>query len=312
MSPIPHGDLLIAAPRRWDEATFAVPAIRALAASGLAVGVLCEERQEGFWKTLTEVRVVTFPVGAKAKTIAAGLSGNWAAALAWEKGIGAEAFVGAKIGRRLGVEGKIPAKWLTHPLSITVSPLEHRVRFYLSAAEAMGVATDRAEFFSPADTGRKSSGGLLICPDSDFGAHYEWPLERWEEIARAFQERGISIEIGTFACGRGLGKLLAECLGGEIPLVELGELGKDLPLIAAYPSVLCADGSLAHLASHLGATCAVLFGPNDPAWKRPLGTRHRVIRQHVECAPCLLEKCVMDLRCQKELAVARVLKGLSL
>jgi heptosyltransferase-2 len=87
-------------------------------------------------------------------------------------------------------------------------------------------------------------------------------------------------------------------------------------LLAAYGFVIAADGSLPHLAAHVGATCVVLFGPNDPAWKRPLGRRHAIVRRDVECAPCLLAKCPLDLRCQIELeservwqAVARVLQA---
>ena len=32
---------MVAAPERWDETCFAVPAVRALVASGLGVGILC-------------------------------------------------------------------------------------------------------------------------------------------------------------------------------------------------------------------------------------------------------------------------------
>ncbi|MFT3990051.1 MAG: glycosyltransferase family 9 protein [Luteolibacter sp.] len=308
MSPIPHGDLLIAAPRRWDEATFSVPAIRALAASGLAVGILCVEKQAAFWKLLPGVEVVPFSATAKPKGIAAAVAGNWEASLAWEAGQEAEVFAKAGISRRLGVEEKSLLKRLTHPLKISVGPLEHRVQFYLSVVKSMGIPVEKPEFFLPAATEPKAAGSLLICPDSDFGAHYEWPLERWEEIAKACVERRIPVVIGSLAEGRGLGKSLIARMAEGTPEVEFGEFGKDLPLIATYPSLLCADGSLPHLASHLGATCAVLFGPNDPAWKRPLGTRHRVIRRHVECAPCFLKKCAMDLRCQRELGVERVLE----
>src|SRR5690606_5787049 len=79
-----------------------------------------------------------------------------------------------------------------------------------------------------------------------------------------------------------------------------------LPLLAAHSLVIAADGSLPHLAAHVGSTCVTLFGPNDPAWRRPLGRRHLVVKRHVECAPCLLAKCPMDLRCQNELETGRV------
>jgi ADP-heptose:LPS heptosyltransferase len=83
-------------------------------------------------------------------------------------------------------------------------------------------------------------------------------------------------------------------------------LGSTLPALAAHRFVIATDASLPHLASHLGGTCVTLFGPNDPAWKRPLGRRHVIVRRHVECAPCLLAKCPMDLRCQLELLHDRV------
>jgi hypothetical protein len=31
-----------------------------------------------------------------------------------------------------------------------------------------------------------------------------------------------------------------------------------------------------------------------------------VVRRHVECAPCLLAKCPLDMRCQNELETDRV------
>jgi hypothetical protein len=60
------GEMLVAAPERWDEACFAVPAVRALVASGLRTGVLCPESQQEFWQTLDQVVVIHFPVKAKA------------------------------------------------------------------------------------------------------------------------------------------------------------------------------------------------------------------------------------------------------
>ena len=62
-----EGDMLVAAPGRWDEACFAVPALRALIASGLGVGVLCREEQQEFWRTLDGLQVCAFPSKAKAK-----------------------------------------------------------------------------------------------------------------------------------------------------------------------------------------------------------------------------------------------------
>ena len=100
------GEMLIAAPERWDEACFAVPALRALVASGLRTGVLCPESQREFWQTLEQVAVIHFPVKARAKLVAKEISGNWQAALAWESGLAAETFKLAGIPKRLGPDGR--------------------------------------------------------------------------------------------------------------------------------------------------------------------------------------------------------------
>jgi len=299
--------MLVAAPERWDEACFAVPALRALVASGLGVGILCPAEQHEFWQTLDGLEIIAFPAKAKPKAVAAEIHGNWQAALAWDSGFAAEVFQIAGIERRLGSGEGALKKRLTHPLGFSAGPLEHRVRFYLAAVEALGVETAKPEFFSPLSFGADpASGVVLLCPGSDFGPSHEWPLERWVEIGERLLETGRRVTIASVDGGRALGKDLAERLGQGIELFHAAPLAGALPLLAVHGLIVAADGSLPHLASHAGATCVVLFGPNDPAWKRPLGKRHAIVRRHVECAPCLLPRCPLDHRCQNELDVERV------
>ncbi len=299
--------MLVAAPQRWDEACFAVPSIRALAAAGLGTGVLCREDQADFWKTLDGLEVLSFPAKAGARQVAAGLRGSWKASLAWEDDWAAEIFQRAGIERRLGPAlGRLP-KRLTHPLSGKPGPLEHRVRFYLSAVEEMGIETRIPGFFAPADLGIfPVDGAVLLAPDSDLGPSHEWPLARWEAIAGRLVQAGARLTVAGLPGGRGLGASLARQLAGAAEFFEAAPLAGALPLLAVHGKVLAADGSLPHLAAHAGGTCVTLFGPNDPAWRRPLGRRHSVVRRHVECAPCLMARCPLDSRCQNELDVERV------
>jgi ADP-heptose:LPS heptosyltransferase len=198
-------------------------------------------------------------------------------------------------------------KLLTHPLGFTASPLEHRVRHYLAAVEEIGIETGRAEFFAPAALGIvPKPGAVLLCPDSDFGPSHEWPVERWVKIGRKLIESGKRVTVTSVDGGRGWGRILAQNLGESVEIFQATPLAGVLPLLAVHGLVIAADGSLPHLAAHAGATCVTLFGPNDPSWKRPLGRRHAVVRRHVECAPCLLAKCPLDQRCQKELEADRV------
>lgn len=303
--------MLVVAPVRWDEACFSVPAVRAMMAAGLAVGVLCEERQRLFWERVDGVRVVDFPPKAKAKVVAEGLAGKWGAAMVWEEGTGAEAVVKAAIAKRLGPEGKELRKVLTHPVDLSKEPgpVEHRVRFYLSVVEKLGMPVAKAEFFMPVNTGVEAvAGTVMLSPDSDFGATYEWPLVKWEALGRKMMEDGRKVTVAGLSGGRERGKALAGRLGENVRFLEARPLAGALEIFAAHELVVAAESSLPHVAAFAGGTCVTLFGPGDPNWKRPLGRQHGIARRHVECAPCFLEKCPMDLRCQEELTVERVLE----
>lgn len=308
------GGMLIGAPGRWDDACFAVPALRVLVASGVGVGVLCAAEQRALWETLPGLTVLDFPAKAKPRMLAGGLAGRWQAALVWEPGIAAEACLRAKIPRRLGPNIKTLKKYLTHPVPQAAAgrPLEHRVRHYLAVVESLGLETSRPEFFAAATLGvPRPPKTLLLGPDSDFGASHEWPLARWVEVALGLQAVGWTLTIGGRAQGNRLAEKLLDQLGGGPAYVNLEPLAGALPVLAAQALVLAADGSLPHLAAHVGTDCVTLFGPNDPAWRRPLGKSHVTVRRHVECAPCLLPKCSMDGRCQNELSVERVLAAVS-
>ncbi len=297
----------MAAPERWDEACFAVPAMRAMVSSGLEVGVLCPVEQREFWESVGGIKVIDFPVKSKLKVVAAAISGNWEASLSWAAGPAAEIFQLARIPRRLGPDERKLKKRLTHPMGFSAGPLEHRVRHYLAAAEELGMETARPEFFAPAALGIESvDQAVMLCPASDFGPNHEWPLDGWEEIANAILQTGRRVTVTSIDGGRRLAKRLVDKLGDRVEFFHANPLGSTLPVLAVHGLVIAADGSLPHLAAHAGTTCITLFGPNDPAWKRPLGRRHAVVRRHVECAPCLLDKCPLDLRCQKELETERV------
>ena len=302
--------MLVAAPERWDEACFAVPAVRALMASGLGVGIFCPAEQREFWETLDGLAVIDFSPTEKPKAVAAEIAGNWQASLAWSPGTAAEVFKIAGIPRRLGHGDKKLAKWLTHPMSFSSGTLEHRVRHYLAAVEELGIPTARPEFFAPAALGIEPvAGTVLCCPGSDFGPSHEWPVDRWEQLVNALVRSDRHVTLASVNGGSDIVKNLTERLGDSIATFHASPFGGVLPLLAVHGLVITADGSLPHLASHAGATCLTLFGPNDPVWKRPLGKRHAVVKRHVECSPCLLPKCPLDIRCQNELDLVRVMKA---
>lgn len=299
------GDSLwIAAPVEWREACFSVPALRALQRMGVALRVLCPERQLPFWEASGFAGSKAYPDKAAARQIAALLEKD-GVSLAWEAGEAADAFAKAGIPRRLGPPAKGLEKRLTEPVNVIEKPgpVPHRVQFYLKIAEKLGAQVMVAENFAPLalDVPRDADRVLLV-PDSDLGSHYQWLPERWEELAKALLEKGRSLRIATSGpMGAALAKALPEVETVSLKLPALEEL-------AAHDLCLTADSSVPHLAAHVGTRCIVLFGPGEPQWMRPLGKQHAIARRKVECSPCHAPKCLMDLRCQKELEVEEVLR----
>jgi ADP-heptose:LPS heptosyltransferase len=303
--------MLVALPERWDEACFAVPAMRAMLRSGLIGALVCYEEQASFWKTLCTLPIFTFSHKTSAGQLAKILGDDWEASLTWEDGIAAKAFAKAKIQRRLGPASAGLKKLITHPLQACEAPNEHRVRLYLNSAQEMGVSVNHPEFFVPASLGVPAKPkSVLLCPDSDFGPSHEWPLDRWQILAESLLEKGKQLTISGLIGGRNLGKILTSRLNGDTEFFHASPLGAALTSLATFQLVISADGSLPHLAAYTGSTCVTLFGPNDANWKRPLGKQHVVVNHHVECAPCLSPKCLLDSRCQNELQVSDVLAAI--
>jgi ADP-heptose:LPS heptosyltransferase len=304
--PNASGDLLIASPARWDECCFAVPAVRALLGSGWTIGLLCTTEQEVFWKTIPGLTLVAASPKDSARSIAKQLRDHWRSALVWEDGVFADAIHKAAIPHTIGPQGERWAKWLSHPADLAEHPKHHRVEYYLAAARSLGQEENSPALFAPAAwpaSGERNQ--LLLIPDSDFGPSHEWPIDRWRDLTKRLSEAGQAFRIGCLPTGRGLGTQLARLIGDHEP-VSMVASSSALPVLAGFESLIAADGSLSHLASHIGARCLTLFGPNDPQWKRPLGRRHRTLHRHVECAPCFLPRCPLDHRCQRELSVDQV------
>ncbi len=305
--------MLVAAPVRWDEMCFSIPAVRALCSAGIRVEVLCPEAQADIWKCIRGPAVTPYPEKVSAKALAASLSGAWRAAILWEPGTAAEAISRKAVAKRIGPSSKALDKLLTDPIctSEQAGPVEHRVATYLAVVGKLGVDVARPELFeSIPPVAAPAENTVLLAPDCEFGKIYEWPLERWLDLGKSLMDTGVRISVAGVPGGRDLGKKLAEGLGEKARFFDTEPLSDALALFQGHRLVVAAEGTLPHIASLAGATCVTLFGPGNPLLRRPMGKRHTVLHRHVECSPCMLQKCHMDLRCQTELTVDSVLAAI--
>jgi len=61
-----------------------------------------------------------------------------------------------------------------------------------------------------------------------------------------------------------------------------------------------------HVASALNVPTVAVFGATDVEATGPAGPRALVVRDPVECSPCLLRECPIDHRCMTRVTAGQV------
>ncbi len=319
------GYLCVAAPLEFREACFSVPALRALRRMRpqATLAVLCPESQQPLWKSVTELDgVIVYPDKASSRKIARILADEdtrFESAIAWEAGEAAKAFARVEVLQRLGYPAAKLAKYLTDTVEVVLEPgpIQHRVRHYLNLVKKLGGdAFVKSNFQPPPLPPAPEKLRVALAPASEYGVSYQWPIERFKEVVEIMTERYREIEWVILGVGREAAQHerceeLSNRLGGEVRNYS-GEWGleKTLQSLPHCSVLLACDGETAHLAAHVGLPAVVIFGPDEPEWRRPLGKQSHVLREHVACSPCYLSRCPLDHRCLNEVTVEQVVEEL--
>jgi heptosyltransferase-2 len=314
------GNILFVAPLDPVDACLAAPALRALrnGRPNATVGVLFPDYQHALWERVGKLdKLIGYPAKASARQLVPLLQlprGEWESAFLWEPGEAAKAADRAGIAQRIGYPAKGLAKRLSEPVSIPEAPgpVAHRVRHYLMLMERLGLPGFVPESFAtPGARGPETGTRLVVVPGSGFGPSHEWPVERFAAVIAELRARRPDLEI--LVMSEGNRPQAARALAGlvDTELFETTDLGHALDHLDRASLLFGSDSLAGHLAAHLGLPAAVVFGPNDPDWRRPLGRQNTLLRHKVECSPCLLAKCPLDLRCQLELSVTVVTEAVA-
>jgi heptosyltransferase-2 len=70
--------------------------------------------------------------------------------------------------------------------------------------------------------------------------------------------------------------------------------------------LLTNDTGPMHIAAAFQVPVVAIFGPTDWRTTSPFGGTHAIVRQPVDCAPCLLRECPIDHRCMTRVTVDQV------
>ncbi len=141
-----------------------------------------------------------------------------------------------------------------------------------------------------------------VSPGAAYGGAKRWTASGFTEAAvRLAKEEGASIALFGSESERTLCDEIAEAIRSRgLPVTNQAgrtSLRDFIDMAAACRVFLTNDSGAMHIASALGVPTVAIFGATDDEATGPTGSLAAVVRQKVECSPCLLRECPIDHRC---------------
>lgn len=229
-----------------------------------------------------------------------------------------------RIPRRVGYATDGRGWMLTDAVRVVPIPggKKHQVDYYLDLAKAICPHTAPPSIDLEASTDERARARRLLAsegigperrflvlnPGAAYGSAKRWGEDRFAQAGDALaveygldavlvgseRERSISERV------RGLMKSRAVVLNGRTSLETL------LGIIAEAALMVTNDSGPMHMAAALGVPVVAVFGSTDHMVTSPYGPRTRLVREPVDCSPCMLRECPIDHRCMTRVSADRV------
>ncbi|HSP67938.1 MAG TPA: lipopolysaccharide heptosyltransferase II [Bryobacteraceae bacterium] len=147
-----------------------------------------------------------------------------------------------------------------------------------------------------------------ISPGAAYGTAKRWLPERFAEAASQLaNELGASVAIFGSKDEHDLCAAVAASIAAPVHnFAGQTTLAEFIDLAAACRVYLTNDSGAMHIASALGVPTVAVFGATDDQTTGPTGPLARVVREAVECSPCLKRECPIDHRCMTRVSAAQV------
>jgi heptosyltransferase-2 len=183
-------------------------------------------------------------------------------------------------------------------------PLDGAIRLY-GAAAAAAAGRERLQRIFDA---RPIIG---VSPGAAYGGAKRWLPERFADAAvQVARERGAGVAVFGSKEEAPICEVVSERIQAEgvhsASLAGSTALGEFIEMAAACDVFLTNDSGPMHIASALGVPTVVVFGATDENATGPTGRHSRIVREPVDCSPCLLRECPIDHRCMTRVSAERV------
>ncbi len=200
--------------------------------------------------------------------------------------------------------------------------IAHQVQYYLGMLRRLGCEQtaepprlvlfpeeERAMARRLAESGISGAELLIgLNPGSTYGAAKRWLPERFAEAAdRLAGQYGAKVLIVGARGEEPLAQAIASQIKARTVVLSGRTSVRELMAAVKRCAVfLTNDTGPMHIAAAFGVPVVAVFGPTDWRTTAPFGTGHALVRQPVDCAPCLLRECPIDHRCMERVTVEEV------
>lgn len=235
----------------------------------------------------------------------------------------------ARVPRRYGYATDGRSLLLSDPVAVPdPRMLIHQVRYYWDLLKPLGLTGDPPvpELVvlpeeEQAMVGRCAQGGLTptdivvgINPGSTYGDAKRWLPERFAEVTERLCRtihkspgQQVSVVILGAKGEEHLGQEIAARLSSRSLVLSGATTIRELMAAVKRCSLLLTnDTGPMHIASAFKVPVVAVFGPTDWRTTSPFGGAHAIVREPVDCAPCLLRECPIDHRCMTRVTVDQV------
>ena len=221
---------------------------------------------------------------------------------------------------RVGYDRDARGFMLTHPIELRPQDLAvHEVKYYMRLLSPWGVHAgdappltlhvteeERAAMAAWLRTRGVADGQpvLGVNPAAFYGTAKRWLPERFAEVAaRLASQMNARVFVTGIERERDIAEEVCQA-GGPAFYNAAGEM-KLRELMAFFTHCrlfLTNDSGAMHVAAALGTPLVAIFGSTDWVTTAPLSPVARIVREEIECAPCLLRHCPIDHRCMNRVA----------
>ena len=205
---------------------------------------------------------------------------------------------------------------------------KHQVEYYWNVLRPLGAvgapsapklaaSTDEVKQFDA----RLESAGIApdhvvigVNPGSTYGGAKRWLPDRFAEVADRLAEhmtREGAKHVAVVILGAPGEESLGKDIAGRMKALTLVLSGATTirELLAATQRCrlfLTNDTGPMHIAAACGVPVVAVFGPTDWRTTAAYGQDESVVREPVDCSPCLLRECPIDHRCMTRVSSERV------